>query len=110
MEQKNKPKDLGAAWIKTGNYGDYISVSVEIDGAKHSFTMFPNKYKKEGSNQPDYRIPAHKSQSKPTEQVNKYEAQLNNVMAQKAAMEKRTAAMKAIDESQGSFTEEDLPF
>ena len=111
MEQNNKPKDLGAAWIKSGSYGDYISVSVEINGVKHNFTMFPNKYKKEGSKQPDYRIPAPKQPQAPSKQVDKYQTQLDNVMAQKAAK----AQIKAKDNNssfnqEASFTELDIPF
>lgn len=114
MEKKmhnNKPKDLGAAWIKSGNYGDYISVSLEIDGKKHNFTMFPNKYKKEGSNQPDYRIPAPK-QEQQSGTTSKYEAQLANVMAQKEANEKKSAQLSAIAKSniQPDITEMDVPF
>ena len=112
MEKKmdnNKPKDLGAAWIKSGNYGDYISVSLEIDGKKHNFTMFPNKYKKEGSNQPDYRLPAPQENSAP-KVADKYEAQLNAVMAQKQA--NKSVQYKQINASviESDITESEIPF
>jgi hypothetical protein len=106
MEQKKQyPKPIGAVWIKDGNYGQYMSISLEIDGVKHSYLAYANKFYEAGSNKPQWNIQPPKSQSKPTEVVDKYQKQLDNVMSQKAAM-------KAIDESQGSFTEEfgDIPF
>jgi hypothetical protein len=119
MEQK-KNTDLGAGWIKSGNFGDYISFQVEIDGVKHNFTAFPNKYKKEGSNQPDYRIPAPKTPAQPTQVVDKYQRQLDNVMAQKAAREKIKALPKSVGDmmeeagllTEKTFTEDfgDVPF
>jgi len=109
MEQK-KNSDIGAIWIKSGNYGDYLSISVEINGTKHSFAAFPNKYKQEGDNKPSYRIPAPKTQAQPEQVVSKYESQLQTVMAQKEAMEKVKANASASYNQQATFTEEDLPF
>ena len=111
MEQKKQyPKDIGCIWRKESSYGEYLSIQVEIEGKKHNFTAFINRFYEPGGKKPFYTIPAPKIQSKPAEQVDRYQKQLDNVLAQKAAMEKRTAAMKAIDETQGSFTESDVPF
>lgn len=108
---ENKPKDLGAAWVKTGNYGDYISVSVEINGTKHSFTMFPNKYKKEGSNQPDYRIPAPKIQSNDSNQINKHQSNIDFVNAEKARIAKARASDPGLSHNQpATIAETDVPF
>jgi hypothetical protein len=57
---ENKKKDVGAIWIKSGQYGDYLSISLEINGVKHNFSAFPNKYKEAGDKKPDYRIPEPK--------------------------------------------------
>jgi uncharacterized protein (DUF736 family) len=62
MEQK-KSNDVGAIWIKTGQYGDYLSISIEINGVKQNFSAFPNKYKEPGDKKPDYRIPAPRALS-----------------------------------------------
>ena len=55
-----KEKDAGAIWIKNNQYGDYLSIQVEINGVKHNFTAYPNKFKQEGDNKPTYRILAPK--------------------------------------------------
>lgn len=57
---ENKNTSIGAIWTKENQYGQYLSISVEIDGIKHTFTAFPNKYKQEGTKQPDYKILAPK--------------------------------------------------
>lgn len=48
-------KRVGAGWIKQGKKEKFISISLEIDGKKHSFTVFKNGFKKE-FNHPDYVI------------------------------------------------------
>lgn len=62
MENK-KTNDVGAIWVKQNNYGEYLSIQVEINGVKHNLTAFKNKYKTEGDNKPTYRIPAPKQAS-----------------------------------------------
>lgn len=60
---ENKNNSVGAIWTKENQYGQYLSISVEIEGVKHTFIAFPNKYKQEGSQQPDYKILTPKSKS-----------------------------------------------
>ena len=114
MEQKKQyPKPIGAVWIKQGNYGDYLSISLEIEGVKHSFVAYPNKFYEVGSNKPQYNIQPPKAPTQTQQAVNKYEAQLNSVMAQKAAVEQKKVQLQAVATTtieQASFTEEDLPF
>ena len=52
-------KDDGAMWLnasqKTGE--EYLSGTLEINGTKHSFVAFKNKYRKDGdSRSPYYKI------------------------------------------------------
>lgn len=66
MENK-KSNDIGAIWIKSGQYGDYLSISVEINGVKHNLVAYPNKYKEQGDKKPDYRIPGPKPKTQEAE-------------------------------------------
>ena len=45
----------GALWLKDGQNGKYMSGVVEINGEKHSITVFKNNYKQEAKH-PDYVI------------------------------------------------------
>jgi uncharacterized protein (DUF736 family) len=101
MENK-KSNDIGAIWVKSGQYGDYLSISIEINGVKHNFSAFPNKYKEQGDKKPDYRIPAPKA--KPTFEdaleeriklVQEYQAKAKTLPAQKPLID---------------ITETDIPF
>ena len=55
---ENKRKEDGAIWFKesqkTGEA--YLSGIFEIDGIKHSFVAFKNKYKTPDDNKPSYKI------------------------------------------------------
>lgn len=51
------PKSPGAIWRKQGQKGEWLSISIELDGVKHSFVAFPNQKKKSDSS-PDYWIQA----------------------------------------------------
>ena len=53
-------RELGALWRKGGNDNPFYSGSVTIDGQRHEIVIFKNKFKENGSNQPDLRI--YKSQ------------------------------------------------
>ena len=48
-------KSPGAVWKKQGKKGEYLSISIDIDGVKHSFVAFQNERKK-SDNSPDYWI------------------------------------------------------
>jgi uncharacterized protein (DUF736 family) len=60
MENNEKPKleEAGAFWIKTSKNGvQFLTGKVKSkSGEETSVMVFKNKYKTEGSNQPDYRI------------------------------------------------------
>lgn len=60
METNDKPKleEAGAFWIKTSKTGNqFLTGKVKSkSGEEISVMVFKNKYKTEGSNQPDYRI------------------------------------------------------
>lgn len=60
MENNNKPKleEAGALWIKKSKTGNnFLTGSVKTkSGEEIKVIVFKNKYKTEGSNQPDYRI------------------------------------------------------
>lgn len=109
MEQK-KNSDVGAIWIKSGNYGDYLSISVEINGVKHNFAAFPNKYKQDGDNKPAYRIPAPKIEAQPGQDMNKYKSQLDTVAAIKSNVEQIKASHESNANHKTIFESEDLPF
>jgi uncharacterized protein (DUF736 family) len=60
MDTNEKPKleEAGAFWIKTSKTGNqFLTGKVKSkSGEEISVMVFKNKYKTEGSNQPDYRI------------------------------------------------------
>jgi uncharacterized protein (DUF736 family) len=60
METNEKPKleEAGAFWIKTSKTGtQFLTGKIKSKaGEEISVMVFKNKYKTEGSNQPDYRI------------------------------------------------------
>jgi uncharacterized protein (DUF736 family) len=60
MENNDKPKleEAGAFWIKTSKTGNqFLTGKVKSkSGEEISVMVFKNKYKTEGSNQPDYRV------------------------------------------------------
>lgn len=60
MDTQDKPKleEAGAFWIKTSKTGtQFLTGKVKSkSGEEISVMVFKNKYKTEGSNQPDYRI------------------------------------------------------
>jgi len=105
-------KPAGAIWVKQGNYGDYLSISLEIDGVKHSYVAYANKFYEQGSNKPQWNIQPPKSQSKPSEVVDKFQAQLDNVMDAKAKYAQNNAKLATIAQSEPElpFTETDIPF
>jgi hypothetical protein len=56
--EKNKLEEAGAFWIKTSKTGNqFLTGKIKSkSGEEISVMVFKNKYKTEGSNQPDYRI------------------------------------------------------
>ena len=52
-----KERELGALWRVDGNNQSFYSGEItEKDGSKRKIVCFKNKFKEEGSNQPDIRI------------------------------------------------------
>lgn len=104
MEQK-KDKSIGAIWQKQSAYGTYLSISIEIDGVKHSYTAFANQYKEKDS-QPDYRIMPPKRPVDGMQVTTKYEDQANIHKAVKMAPD-----LNPLEDNK-SFTEKfgDVPF
>ncbi len=60
MENNDKPKleEAGAFWIKKSKTGNqFLTGKIKSkSGEETSVIVFKNKYKTEGSNQPDYRV------------------------------------------------------
>ena len=58
-------KNIGGLWLKTGKAGKkFMTGRIEIDGIKHKFVVFKNKYKQQ-DNHPDYKIfPARDNEAK----------------------------------------------
>ncbi len=60
MENNDKPKleEAGALWIKKSKTGNqFLTGKIKSkSGEEISVMVFKNKYKTEGSNQPDYRV------------------------------------------------------
>ncbi len=60
MDNNEKPKleEAGAFWIKTSKAGtQFLTGKIKSkSGEEISVMVFKNKYKEEGSKQPDYRI------------------------------------------------------
>jgi uncharacterized protein (DUF736 family) len=60
MDTNEKPKleEAGAFWIKTSKTGNqFLTGKIKSkSGEEIAVMVFKNKYKTEGSNQPDYRI------------------------------------------------------
>lgn len=82
--EKTKLEEAGAFWIKSSKTGtQFLTGKVKSkSGEEISVIVFKNKYKTEGSNQPDYRIyfdtkPVSKTSSSETEEVSKPAAKTN---------------------------------
>lgn len=106
MSEHQKKKDIGAIWVKSGQYGDYLSISVEINGQKHNFTAFPNKYKEAGDKKPDYRIPEPKPMMSLEEKATMYKSQTPDKYQEKLNEILKLQEMA----KQMNITEENIPF
>lgn len=73
MENTEKPKleEAGAFWIKKSKTGNqFLTGKIKSkSGEEISVMVFKNKYKTEGSNQPDYRIYFDNNSNKKSEEV-----------------------------------------
>lgn len=70
----DRPKELGALWVKTSKKGtQYMSGVIEVNGVKQQIVCFANKKTKD--TQPDYRImPSEPRENTPAQN----QAALNN--------------------------------
>lgn len=71
----NNKNEIGCIFVKHGNYGEYLSIKVEIDGVTHNLTAFLSKYYEEGGKKPKYYIPAPKIESNEQKQNVTFNAQ-----------------------------------
>lgn len=75
--EKTKLQEAGAFWVKKSKTGNnFLTGSVKTkSGEEIKVIVFKNKYKTEGSNQPDYRVyfdnSLPQSSSKSSEKVDK---------------------------------------
>ena len=54
MAENNK---IGALWKKMGKNGkEMLNGDITIQGQKYKIVCFPNDYKKEGDNKPEYNV------------------------------------------------------
>lgn len=54
MPYEKDPNELGALWVKTGAKGEYMTGTVEINGAKVNIVCFRND--RASGNQPQWRV------------------------------------------------------
>jgi hypothetical protein len=57
-KQNKEWRDIAAAWINENDRGEYLSIKFETDisfKAGDYFSIGKNKFKEEGSKQPDYK-------------------------------------------------------
>lgn len=103
-----KQKDVGAIWVKSGQYGEYLSISLEIDGKKLSFVAYPNKFKEQGDNKPSYRIPAPKLPQEASKVVDQYQDRIAFINAEKARIAQKNPNASYLKAA--TITDEDVPF
>lgn len=101
MDNNDKPKleEAGAFWIKKSKTGNqFLTGKVKSkSGEEISVLVFKNKYKTEGSNQPDYRVYFDNGPQKTNSEMPQGEVAAKT---QKASYKKEVEAVKT----------EDIPF
>jgi hypothetical protein len=59
-EQNNnsdwKEREIGALWKRESSNQKYLSGKVKVGGEELGVVIFTNRYKEEGSKQPDFRV------------------------------------------------------
>jgi len=59
-EQNNnsdwKEREIGALWKRESSNQKYLSGKVKVNGEELGVVIFTNRYKEEGSKQPDFRV------------------------------------------------------
>ena len=91
--EKNKLEEAGAFWIKTSKTGtQFLTGKIKSkSGEEISVIVFKNKYKTDGSNQPDYRIYFDNGPQKSNGSTQKTE---ESPKAQKATSKKQSETPK----------------
>ena len=51
-----KQREIGALWKRESSNQKYLSGKVKVGGEEHGVVIFTNRYKEEGSKQPDFRV------------------------------------------------------
>jgi len=51
-----KQREVGALWKRQSTSQKYLSGKVKIGGEEVGIVVFTNRYKEEGSKQPDFRV------------------------------------------------------
>lgn len=105
METNDKPKleEAGAFWIKTSKTGtQFLTGKIKSkSGEEISVMVFKNKYKEEGSKQPDYRIYFDNNPPKTSDAI------LNPNDAEKSI---KQAAAKSKETKTKEVKSEEVPF
>lgn len=58
---------IGAAWLKDGRRGKFMSVRITTESGDQNYLMFRNKFKREGDNKPDYEVFASTDEDEATD-------------------------------------------
>jgi uncharacterized protein (DUF736 family) len=99
MENTEKPKleEAGAFWIKKSKTGNqFLTGKIKSkSGEEISVMVFKNKYKTEGSNQPDYRIYFDNNNNKKLEEVIPVKSDTSKKAQAQAKEEKPVEAPKS---------------
>lgn len=101
---KNKLKEAGAFWIKKSKTGNsFLTGSIKTSsGEEIKVIVFKNKYKNEGSNQPDYRV-----------YFDEYNPNANKIPSENSSLEKKQDKTKSLKKeivSSSSIETEEIPF
>ena len=51
-----KEREIGALWKRESSSQKYLSGKVKVGGEELGVVIFTNRYKEEGSKQPDFRV------------------------------------------------------
>jgi uncharacterized protein (DUF736 family) len=102
METNDKPKleEAGAFWIKTSKTGtQFLTGKIKSkSGEEISVMVFKNKYKEEGSKQPDYRIYFDNNLPKNGDSVMKPASVEKAISNKKSTSQKETAKQESKNE------------
>lgn len=55
VQDKPKRERIGAVWVKTGQYGKYLSLAIGPKGKSINYVAYPNR-NKNGDNDPGYIV------------------------------------------------------